>query len=459
MLISISLSNFRSYKDEQTLDLVASKKLGERRPRECVALPGVDEHALRIAALYGANGSGKSNLILALGQLRSLIVEGTPPRKPIPLDSFHFDDEMRQGPTCIEVRFLQQDEIFRYGVCADKNRVHEEWLEVLEGGKDRNLFARTTSSDNKVSVELGDAANSGSGAQILNHLAGAGARPNQLFLTKVFDLDDAEAQGPRFRRVVDWFALTLVVIPAGASYHNLLELITENTEFAAFAGQFLRESSTGVTGLKAEIKKWPKEQFTSESTNIVDLILGGAAKGKPVELPGVDGVELFLDDADDDMVNVRSLETQHRNTSGKLTTLPISNESDGTRRLLNLLPALHSLEHRGGVFLIDELERSMHPALAKKFIEYFLRAQKAQPSQLIFSTHETHLLDLDLVRRDGIWFTEKDDGGATHLYSLADFKVRKDLRLAKGYLQGRFGAIPFLGGLDELIEKAESDPD
>jgi hypothetical protein len=105
------------------------------------------------------------------------------------------------------------------------------------------------------------------------------------------------------------------------------------------------------------------------------------------------------------------------------------------------------------VFVIDELERSMHPALARKLVETFLWSHRADTSQLIFTTHETHLLDLELLRRDGIWFVEKDLGGASALYSLADFKIRKDLRLEKSYLQGRFGAIPFLGGIDHLIEE------
>ncbi len=127
--------------------------------------------------------------------------------------------------------------------------------------------------------------------------------------------------------------------------------------------------------------------------------------------------------------------------------------------LLNLLPALYKVKADGGVFVIDELERSMHPILARKFVEFFLKAARESNSQIIFTTHESTLLDLELLRRDGIWFTEKDETGATRLYSLAEFKVRSDLRIDKGYLQGRFGAIPFLGGIDHLIEDATRKED
>jgi AAA15 family ATPase/GTPase len=104
------------------------------------------------------------------------------------------------------------------------------------------------------------------------------------------------------------------------------------------------------------------------------------------------------------------------------------------------------------VYCIDDIDRSMHPMLAYKLLEYFLRTCTKSPCQLIVTTHESHLLDLDLLRRDEIWFAEKDSAGATSLYPLTQFAVRKDLQLRKGYLEGRFGAVPFLGGIDRLIE-------
>jgi len=119
--------------------------------------------------------------------------------------------------------------------------------------------------------------------------------------------------------------------------------------------------------------------------------------------------------------------------------------------LLNLLPALYHLRTSTAVYFIDEIDRSMHPELVWKFLEFFLKMCESGQRQIIVTTHESNLLDLDLLRRDEIWFAEKDQSGSTHLYSLADFKVRKDLEIRKHYLQGRFGAVPFLGNLDRLI--------
>jgi len=132
--------------------------------------------------------------------------------------------------------------------------------------------------------------------------------------------------------------------------------------------------------------------------------------------------------------------------------LELSQESDGTQRLLQLIPALHHLRTSSAVYFIDEIDRSLHPMLVRAFLESFLKSGGGQ-GQIIVTTHESSLLDQDLLRRDEIWFAEKDYSGATKLYSLIDFKVRNDLEIRKHYLQGRFGAVPFLGSIDRLVEE------
>jgi hypothetical protein len=146
-----------------------------------------------------------------------------------------------------------------------------------------------------------------------------------------------------------------------------------------------------------------------------------------------------------------SIQAAHEQQAGKAVRLELAEESDGTRRLLNLVPLLHS-PRAAGVYFIDEIDRSLHPMLVREFLGSFLGGGGFR--QIIVTTHETNLLDQDLLRRDEIWFAEKDQSAATRLYSLLDFKVRNDLDIRKGYLQGRFGAIPFLGGVEHLLPKA-----
>jgi AAA15 family ATPase/GTPase len=163
-----------------------------------------------------------------------------------------------------------------------------------------------------------------------------------------------------------------------------------------------------------------------------------------------DGKEILIDHKGGRAYHI-GVQATHEPEPGKTIRMELSEESDGTRRLLNLIPALHPTAFIGVVHVIDEIDRSLHPILVKEFLEFFLKSGVGEPRQVIVTTHESNLLDQELLRRDEIWFAEKDSTGATRLYSLLDFKVRNDLEIRKHYLQGRFGAIPFLGNLDSLL--------
>jgi energy-coupling factor transporter ATP-binding protein EcfA2 len=455
MLLSFSVENFRSFKAEQTLNMLASKRLGPNLGTPgCCELPGTEENILRLASLYGPNGAGKSNLVRALGLLKRLVLSGTAPGETLPYQPFLLDPASPTKPTSFEVRFLEEGEVFRYGVCFDAKRVHEEWLDVHEGTKERNLFTRADQEGGKVSVELGPAARGQDGPDKIEALAKVGARPNQLFLTEVVNLDDPAAQGPRFRRTINWFKSTLAVAQAGEPIESVGRTIAGDQEFAEFAGRFLREASTGIANLNVQTEEVSTllSQFPSIFPVVVQAMVRPAL-GDAIPISTPEGLERLPAEPGEESFRIRMVLASHDQAHGQPVNFPLLEESDGSKRLLSLLPALYRLTGKGGVFVIDELERSMHPMLARKFIEFFLKAAPNAQSQLIFATHESTLLDLDLMRRDGIWFAEKDKEGATQLYSLADFKVRNDLRIEKGYLQGRFGAIPFLGGIDRLIEE------
>jgi len=452
MLLSFSVENFRSFKDEQTLSLIASKRLGtSNHSRQCVGVPGTEESALRVAAVYGANGAGKTNLVKALILLKRLVLHGTPPGRRISYEPFLLDQETQSKPSCFELQILEQGRVFRYGFCCDGERIHEEWLSFYEGKKERSVFSRTSSPEGAVKVELGPAPTDAVTPPRLIALAEVGARPNQLFLTEVVNLDNAESQGLLCRQVINWFSSTLSIIEAGSSYMMLAETIATDEAFADFAGQFLDEASTGITGLKVKTRELARSQASKVPSEVWDKLFENLAEGEMVVSPGPDGESLFVDGSNKDVIKIRQITALHETQQG-ITPLPLHEESDGSQRLLNLLPALFSLKSDGGVFVIDEIERSMHPILARKFIEFFLKGFRNRNSQAIFTTHESTLLDQEILRRDGIWFAEKNESGATHIYSLAEFNVRNDLRIDKGYLQGRFGAIPFLGGIDHLIE-------
>jgi hypothetical protein len=322
---------------------------------------------------------------------------------------------------------------------------------VYEGKKERNLFTRASAEDGAVSVRLGSAAKDASRSQNkMKALVEVGARPNQLFLTEIVNLDDPEAQGPHFPRAITWFRSMLQIIEADARFTKLAEMIAADERFVAFASRFLQDASTGIANLEVHTDEITR---SAVAPYVWDGLVERVREGDEVPFLMEEGQIVVLSRPEQDAIKVDSIEALHESANGKRIRFPLHEESDGTQRLLNLLPALQFATRLGCAFVIDELERSMHPMLARKFVDFFLKAVPNLERQLIFATHESTLLDLELVRRDGIWFTEKDPEGATHLYSLADFKVRKDLRIDKGYFQGRFGAVPFLGGIDRLMEE------
>jgi uncharacterized protein len=453
MLISFSVENFRSFHAEETINLLASKRLGDCGPPNYYQVPGTDEHVLRVTSLYGANGAGKSNLVQALRVLERLVLHGTPRGERMPYRPFRLDGDSPAKPTVLDLRFVAENEVFRYGICYDAERVHEEWLDVYDGRKEHSLFARHDSGDNSVAIDLGTSEKVRRDIPTqIKSLAASGVRPNQPFLAEVVDRDEA-TQGVRFRRAINWFKFTLGIIEPDAQFRALANKIATDQSFAKFAGTFLREADTGIADIKVETRTIPRKELPPLSKEVEDAIdvLGGTTA---IAL-GPDGEEVVLDGSQKDVVQFHKILAIHDAAKARSVELALSEESDGSRRLLNLLPALYRLGVGGRVFVIDEIERSMHPMLARKFIEFFLRVAGGAKSQLVFTTHESTLLDLGLMKRDGIWFAEKDKAGASHLYSLADFRVRKDLDIEKGYFAGRFGAVPFLGGIDQLMEQQD----
>lgn len=452
MLLSFSIENFRSFRSEETFSLLASKRLGDMPGSfHTIAVPGMEERVLRVASCYGPNGAGKSNLVRALACLKKLVLSGTAPGGRLAYEPFLFDDGRLAAPTCFDLQFLAEGEVFRYGVVYDAKQIHEEWLSVYEGKKEREVFTRACDKSGEVVVELGDAGRGKCGSAKLSALAQVGSRPNQLFLTEVVNLDDKTAQGPHFHRAIEWFASTLSIIEANALFSQLAKAIATDETFAQFASHFLSAAGTGIKNIEVQTHELTRSDLPSVPADFWETLSNASNSVKCQVIYAKDGKEIFVEGASDDRIRLRDLLALHGSAR-----LPFHEESDGTRRLLHLLPALHLLTTAGGVFVVDELERSMHPMLAWKFIEFFQKTAGRPDSQLIFTTHESTLLDQDLQRRDGIWFAEKDKVGATHLYSLADFKVRKDERIEKGYLQGRYGAIPFLGGIDYLMTEQQA---
>jgi DNA-binding transcriptional LysR family regulator len=229
--------------------------------------------------------------------------------------------------------------------------------------------------------------------------------------------------------------------------------LANDPDLLTFAGDYLKSASTGVDRLQVERQPVSESEIRSLVSDITaSKLLTPLSDGMSRNYPLPDGSELRIEGNGGNSYYRVRVEAAHVDLAGGIVPLELKEESDGTRRLLYLLPALHQLREHGAVFFIDEIDRSLHPMLVRTFLASFLKLCEGEQRQIIVTTHESSLLDQELLRRDEIWFAEKDRGAATRLYSLTDFNVRKDLEIRKHYLQGRFGAVPFLGGIRRLLE-------
>lgn len=454
MILSFTVSNYRSFRQEQTLSMVASHRQPDHK-QHLVPVERLGQSLLPVAVLYGANGSGKSNLTKALRLVQRLVMDGTQPGKSTGREPFLFGggggpDE----PSAFELRFLARDQVFSYGFKITDKTIHEEWLDLLTTETRKvNLFERVTGQDGAVTIEAGDGLTDG---DLGNHLkvaalAKVGVRANQLFLAGVRETLEAGTYGPLMEAIFGWFE-ALVVIPPDASFGGLAEWVAKDTKFAEFAGEFLKDAATGVDRLHV-VTTDIKDTAAGIPSEFLKKFMEDTKPGE-VRMMSLGALgDVIAERGEGSKLRLRTLQAEHAAGDGKPVRLPLREESDGTQRLTHLLPALFQLRQHCRVFVIDEIDRSLHPLLSRKFIEFFLSACKGHGSQLVLTTHESNLMDLDLLRRDEFWFSEKDEGGGTRVYSLSDFKVRTDLKIDKGYLYGRFGAIPFLGNLDRLIQQ------
>jgi hypothetical protein len=452
MLIRFSVANFLSFKQPVDLRMIASSE--RIHPHHVYRTASrSDPKLLRMAAVYGPNAAGKSNLVEALGFLKHLVTSGIAPEKLIDVQRFRLDRRCLQEPAELEVELRVGNTNYSYAIALDPNRIHREELRSITNTSDHLLFSRTTSEDRKVNVQFG---------RFVKRLArkdqgflefvGFGTRPNQLFLRETVERNVADRNVTQFKPVYDWFNRTLNVIRPETKYRAIEVRMHEDKRFSEFVSLVLKSADTGISEVKTQ------EVPIGEIPHLSD----DSIQEMKEQLAGSGGFIFFASNIGDrfaitlkgDELRVLKLIAIHKcQDTDEPIRFDIGEESDGTQRLLDLVPVVYGLtsSSREKVYVVDELDRSLHPHLTKMIIDRHLSEANADtPSQLIVTTHETNLLDLELLRRDEIWFVEKRDDGSTDLYSLSDFQPRYDKEIRRDYLIGRYGAIPYIGGAQFL---------
>ena len=407
MLLRIGVSNHLSIRDSQELSLAASS-LKERQNYliDCVAAP--NGAVLPAVVIYGANASGKSNLIDAMGAMQYHVLHSQTMGKPggeVPRHPFKLDDDSPRLPSRFDIDFLLDGVRFHYGFEASDSAFESEWLYAFPKSHRQTLFERT-----------GDKFHFGRGLRGQNKVIASLTRPNSLFVSAA-----AQNDHEHLSKVFSYFRSIRGDLNIAVPGKDVLARLPEETLDTRVL-DFLGKIDTGVINYR-QSESEPSEREL----------------GIPLEL-----FAIFARSTGAELPKWKTIELAHRGRGDKPFYLDLERESAGTRRLLVVLALAFRALDEGAPLFIDELNASLHTRAAEAVLNLFC-SRKTNPkgAQLIATTHDTNLLDSSLLRRDEVWFTEKDPEGATQLYPLTDIRTRRGDNIEKGYLQGRYGAVPF----------------
>ena len=427
MIISFSVENWMSFRDRTTFSMVASRERqhGERVPK----LGKYQTRVLPIAAIYGGNASGKTNFFKALSFAKTLVVEGTRPDSLIPIDTFRLDAGRRSQLSRFAFELLIDETIYDFSFAVTQKEVLEERLVKITSTSEKVLYDRC---DGNLSFD------SALSKDPFFPFVFRGTRDNQLFLTNSVsqNIDD-------FRPVYDWFKDKLVLV-APDSRFDLFELfLDEGHPLYMAMNEMLSRLDTGIAHLGSE--EIPLENISIPEplkTELQEKVKEGMAIRLLME-PQTNRIVITRKDGE---LIAKRLVAFHPKSDGTEVRFEIHQESEGSQRVIDLLPAFLELSAQTlqKVYVIDEIDRSLHPLLIRQLLEEYLsNCSTKTRTQLLLTTHNVMLMDQQLLRRDEMWVAERDGAGVSSLFSFSEYKdVRYDKDIRKSYLQGRMGGIP-----------------
>ncbi len=421
MLIRLKVENWKSFPLLE-FSAIAGK---ERLHRERLAnVSRLGARLLPIAAIYGGNASGKSNFFKALDFARQYVVDGVKPGQLIGVKPYALSMETLKSPTSFQFEILVDEVAYQYSFTVSRNEVISENLVEIRRTVEHELFDRQ-----RERISFGKKLNASESLAVV----GQGTQKNLLFLTNsVFQKRE------EFRRVYDWFQKTLLLISPRASCSAFDMYASSRCPFQPQNQETLQEFDVGIERIDTREVQSSQVPFQIN----VNIQRENAAQTEDA----VFQIGPYLVRKKDDKQTIHEMVAVHsmKDDETRETFFELEDESDGTRRLLDLIPALTILRdaQTSRVVFIDEIDRSLHHLLTQKLIEDYLNdCASASRSQLFFTTHDALLMNQDLLRRDELWLVEKENDRSS-LISLDEFRIRHDKSLLNAYLYGRFGGVP-----------------
>lgn len=446
MLIRVVVTNFRSYGQETEFNMLPSSNV--RRKDWHIFKRGRRANVLRTAVIYGANGAGKSCLVKALGRLQAMVTMGSLPPTAFK-DANKYNTS--ETPVTIEVEFATESDQFSYGVSYRGNLCLEEWLySTLK--KHVCVFERKFDDQtSKTEIKLvGDKADEAKNKLLVSLLEDNLLKGNELMLSK-YDV----VKNPQMTDAYQWLTSKLHIIFPETRSTSIFDNRYSDAAFKSQSESLISSLDLGINELM--LKDEDIESFKQSISEWPELVQGVDGIVKRLSRSPEGSEEVMIDTGaftvsmrrEGSKYFVRRVKALHR-VNDSLYDFELKEESDGTQRIFDFVPMVQNVKSEACTYVIDELDRSLHPMLVRTLVSRIV-SDKNMKGQLVFTTHDAGLLDGKLFRNDEIWFAEKDrETQSTHLYTLDEFKPRADLDLEKGYLNGRFGAIPFLARFNEL---------
>ena len=427
MLIEFSVSNWRSVKENQTLSMVLAKGGELADSNGFTPASSATTTLLRSAAIYGPNASGKSNFLRAMSIMKKMVMDSAKGQRgdSIPVVPFLLDSATEKSPSEFEAIFIAEGVRYQYGFSANADHICEEWLFAYPNGRAQKWLGRAWNAEKEIYEWEKCKPLTGQ-----KQLWQDSTRQNALFLSTAVQLNSKQLQP-----VYDWFKKTLRLTSVSGWSPSFTARQCKDSVQKEKVLEFLKAADFDIQNVIVESEKM-------------------SAKHLPDDMPDELKTSLLTKMRDNEMFDIK---TVHLSSEGRLVSFAFEDESDGTKKFFAFAgPWLDALKN-GYVLVIDELHDNLHPKLVQFLVQLFHSSEtNPKNAQLIFTTHETSILNQEVFRRDQIWFCEKDSTQATRIFPLTDFSPRKGREnLEANYLAGRYGALPYLKSL-KMDKEAQS---
>lgn len=426
MLIRFTIQNWMSFREPVTFSMIASRE--RQHSERLVSISRYRTRVLPFSAIYGGNASGKTAFFKALNFVRRLVVAPSPMNSLIPVNPYRLDNDSRFQPCIFEIEILVEDCVYAYHIEVTRYKVLRETLTEILAKTERVLFDRSekeTIFDERLIKEYGERL----------HFVAAGTQDNVLLLR-----NSVNQKIDAFLPYYSWFENLMMIAP-DSRFVEYNKLMNEEEPLSATVSKYLRKLDTGVDHLGKE-----KVEISSLPDGLYDDVLSTLKENQTVRLT-IAG-KRYMVILENGIPVVYKINTYHKTESGENVSFDIDMESDGTKRLVDLAPAFSDLfcQNRKIVFVIDEIDRSLHTLLTRQVIETYLKTCSSDcRKQLLVTTHDVLLMDQHILRRDEMWVTERQASGVSTLHSFAEYlSLRDDSDVCKIYLQGRMGGVPLL---------------